>query len=129
MSKKRDNYETEEVEEHAEELINYLGPGNSIDGKIVLKGRTIVEGSFIKGEIYSTAKNSELVIGPGSEINGNIKSESIVLNGTMEGKISSRRVLIQENGVFVGEVTTNRGLEVEPGAKLSAKIWMKRRKQ
>ncbi len=129
MSKKKDKYETEEAEEHVEELINYLGPGNHIDGKIVLQGRTIVQGSLIKGKIYSTAKNSELVVGAGSEITGEIKSESIVLNGTMEGKISSRKVLIQENGVFVGEVVTNRGLEVEPGAKLSAKIRMKKRKK
>ncbi|MBN1574014.1 MAG: polymer-forming cytoskeletal protein [Deltaproteobacteria bacterium] len=130
MSKKRENHTTdEESKGYVEESINYLGPGNIIDGKIVLKGRTIVEGSVIKGKIYSTEKDSELVIGPGSEITGEIKSESIILNGTMDGKISSRKVLIQGNGVLVGEVITNRGLEVEVGAKMSATVRMKKKKQ
>lgn len=130
MSKDIENYTTdEETQDYVEESINYLGPGNVIDGKIVLKGRTIVEGSVIKGKIFSTAKDSELVIGPGSEISGEIKSESIVLNGAMEGKISSRRIVIQKNGVLVGEITTNRGLEVEVGAKMSATVRMKKKKR
>jgi cytoskeletal protein CcmA (bactofilin family) len=130
MSKKIENHAAdEEAKGYVEELINYLGPGNVIDGKVVLKGRTIVEGAVIKGKIFSTTKDSELVIGPGSEITGEIKSESIILSGTIDGKISSRKVLIQKNGVLVGEITTNRGLEVEEGAKMSAKIRMKRKKK
>lgn len=130
MSKKKENYTTDdETNTFEEELITYLGPGNLIEGNIVLSDRTIIEGSIIKGKIDSTAKNSELVIGPESEITGEIKSESIVLRGTMRGKIFSKKISIQKSGVFYGEIVTNRGLNVDVGANISAKIRMKKKKR
>jgi len=107
--------------------ITYIGPKNSFEGKLVLTHRTIVEGAFIKGKIDSTATDSELVISAGSEIVGDIKAESLILNGTMQGKIISQKVSIQEKGVFTGEIETNRGLNIDMGAKILAKIRMKKR--
>lgn len=109
------------------EQITYLGPKNSFEGKIVFTHRTIVDGAFIKGKIDSTATDSELVIGPGSNIIGDIKAESLILNGTMQGKIISQKISIQEKGVFSGEIETNQGLNIDTGAKILAKVRMKKR--
>ncbi len=109
------------------EQITYIGPGNSFEGKLVLTNRTIIDGAFIKGKINSTATDSELVIGAGSKIVGDIKAESIILIGTMQGKIISKKVSIKEKGVFTGEIETDRGLQVDTGAKIFAKIKMKKR--
>jgi len=128
MSQKKDTQKQNgDFPDQKIEMITYIGPGNSIEGKIVFTDRTIVEGALIKGKIHSTATDSELVIGTGSEIIGDIKAESIILNGEMEGKIVSRKVTIKEKAVFTGEIETNRGLNVEKGAKIAAKIRMKKR--
>ena len=117
MSKPKDRYTPEEeTENFVDELITYLGPGNYIEGDIVLSERTIIEGAIINGEIDSTAKNSELIIGPETEITGEIKSESLILSGTVRGKIFSKKVTIQKDGVFYGDIVTNRGLNVEVGS-------------
>ncbi len=128
MSKKKDQQKQNgDFPDQKVELITYIGPGNSIEGKVVFADRTIVEGAVIKGKIDSTATDSELVIGKGSEIIGDIKAESIILNGTMQGKVISRKISIQEEGVFTGEIETDRGLNVNTGAKIFAKIKMKKR--
>ena len=110
------------------EFSNYFGPGNTLEGKLDFNGRIILDESFVNGKIKSSGKEGEVYVSPGTEIIGDVKSKGVVLGGTMEGKIEAKKVKVLDGASFSGQITTNKGLTVESGAKLSARIKMPKNK-
>ena len=120
-----DRIKREEEVQTDEDLVNYLGPGNILEGKFNFRGGSIIIGTTINGKLNSENSDGELFIGPNSKVTGDIRAENIVLGGEMEGKIYSGKVKVIDGGVFSGDIWTNRGLTIESGAKISARIKMK----
>lgn len=110
------------------EISNYLGPGNVLEGSLVFNGRILFDESYVNGKIKTSDKEGEVYISLGSQIVGDVKSKAVILGGAMEGKIEAKRVKVLDGASFSGQITTNRGLMVEDGAKLSARIKMQKKK-
>lgn len=110
------------------DFVNYLGPGNVVEGKFSFKGRTLLKGSTVSGKIAASDNETEIYVGPETHIRGDLKGNRIVFGGVMDGTIDAPRLVIARDGVFSGDIATDRGLSVEEGAKLSAQISMKRKK-
>ena len=105
-----------------------------------LLGKTnrIVEGTRIKGNIYSVAdfrldgelignfqSNGKIVIGPAGSVVGDIICKNADIEGKFNGKIQVTEILnVKSKASIYGEVTVGR-LSVEPGADFSASCIMK----
>lgn len=105
-----------------------------------LLGKTnrIVEGTRIKGNIYSVADfrldgeltgnfqcEGKIVIGPAGIVVGDIDCKSADIGGRFSGKIQVVELLnIKATAAIYGEVTVGK-LSVEPGADFSATCTMK----
>ncbi|WGK95220.1 MULTISPECIES: polymer-forming cytoskeletal protein [Flavobacterium] len=105
-----------------------------------LLGKTnrIVEGTRIKGNIYSVADfrldgeltgnfqcEGKIVIGPAGIVVGDIDCKSADIEGRFSGKIQVVELLnIKATAAIYGEVTVGK-LSVEPGADFSATCTMK----
>jgi cytoskeletal protein CcmA (bactofilin family) len=111
------------------EFVNYLGPGNFMEGKLSFSGRALLFGSSVLGNISAQDDETEIYIGPETKIEGDIKGQHIVFGGLMTGTIAAPQLDIIKEGVFSGEIITDRRLTIEDGAKLSAHINMKQKKK
>jgi cytoskeletal protein CcmA (bactofilin family) len=111
------------------EFQNYIGPGNVIDGKCSFKGTTLLAGSEMLGRIAASDNETEIYVGPKTKITGDIKGNRVVFGGVMDGTIDSPRLHIIKEGIFSGDIATDRGLSVEEGARLCARIKMRRKKK
>ena len=108
---------------------NYLGPGNIIEGTFSFVGKTLISGSSVTGNITGKGRETEIYVGPNTRVEGDIKGERVVFGGTMNGTIDSPSLSIKKEGVIAGRIATDRRLTVEQGAKISARITMKKRRK
>ncbi len=108
------------------EFHNYLGPGNVLEGKISFEGRTLLFGSSVSGDILGLGTDAEIYVGPNTRIEGDVRGDHVVFGGVINGTIHSPRLAIIKEGVVKGEITTTRRLSIERGAKVSARITMKK---
>jgi len=111
------------------EFNNYLGPGNSIEGKVSFVGRTLFSGSSVLGNITSKGNEAEIYVGPNTTIEGDIRGDRVIFSGHIKGTIDSPNLSITKEGVVAGKIATDRGLSIEPGARISAQISMKKKKK
>ena len=111
------------------EFLNYLGPGNIIEGKVSFVGRTLLSGSSVIGDITGKGRETEIYVGPSTKIEGDIRGERVVFGGMINGTIDSESLSIIKEGVVAGRIATDRGLSVEQGARVSAVITMKKRRK
>ena len=111
------------------EFNNYLGPGNSLEGKVSFVGRTLFSGSSMLGTITGRGNEAEIYVGPNSTIEGDIRGNRVVFSGRMNGTIDSPSLSITKEGIVAGKIATDRGLSVEPGARISAEISMKKKRK
>jgi len=110
------------------QISNYFGPGNALDGKLLINGEAYFEGSECSGKITAVTEDGALFFGAGTKIQCDVRAHQVVLGGTMEGKIEAERVRITEDGDFSGNIITRRGLTIDDGARLNAKISMKKKR-
>lgn len=111
------------------EFQNYLGPGIIIEGTASFVGKTLLSGSSMIGNITGKGQETEIYVGPTTKIEGDIRGDRVVFGGVINGTIDSPRLSITKEGVVSGEITTNRGLSVEQGARISARITMKKKRK
>lgn len=116
------------IEEENLEFSNYLGPGNALEGSLNFNGRILFDESYVNGKIKTSDKEGEVYISAGTQVVGDVKSKAVILGGAMEGKIEAKKIKVLDGSSFSGQITTNRGLMVESGAKLSARIKMSKKK-
>lgn len=98
-----------------------LGEGSRLEGVLFCGEFLKVEGT-VKGEI---TVDRQLVVGPEGRIEGEIKSEHLIVFGEIEGKINADTVEIKSTGKIFGELATG-VLVTEPGGILKGSCEMKK---
>jgi cytoskeletal protein CcmA (bactofilin family) len=109
------------------EFHNYLGPGNILEGTVSFVGKTLLAGSSLSGNITGRGQEAEIYVGPDTKVEGDIRGGHVVFGGSMNGTIDSPRLSITREGIVSGEITSNRGLSIEQGARISARITMQKK--
>lgn len=92
-----------EEKKNAGEVAGFIGKGMSIEGRLTFEETVRIDGSF-KGEISATGT---LVIGDGGHVEGEIKTGSAIITGTVNGNLeASTRVELRGQAKFTGEIKT-----------------------
>ncbi len=103
-------------------LTAFIDQGSEFEGKLSLKDTVRIDGHF-KGEIGS---ENTLIVGESGEVEANIKSKIVVVNGCVTGDVmASRQLVIHKTGRLQGNVQTP-SLVLEEGALLNGQIQMSR---
>ena len=87
--------------------VSCIGSGMSIVGKIECNGPAQVFGR-IEGELRA----SNLLIGDGAQVEGNIVAQDVTVRGRVKGTIRAVRVKLQEGGAVEGDIF-NRSLSID----------------
>jgi cytoskeletal protein CcmA (bactofilin family) len=97
-----------------------LGPGISLQGKLVGNGGVRIEGAF-DGEI---AIRGLVVVGPEGRVTSpQIRAITVIVAGAVKGDITAERVEITHSGRVWGDVVTT-SFSTEEGAFLRGQIRM-----
>lgn len=92
------------------ESICSIGSGTSIVGNITCDGPAQFYG-HIEGEV----RGSELLIGEGAEVVGNVIAQEVTIRGRIKGTIRAVRVKLQATGAVEGDIF-HRALSIEDTA-------------
>jgi cytoskeletal protein CcmA (bactofilin family) len=92
------------------EAICSIGSGTSIVGNITCDGAAQFYG-HIEGEV----RGSELLIGDGAEVVGNVIAQEVTVRGRVKGTIRAVRVKLQATGAVEGDIFC-RALSIEDTA-------------
>jgi cytoskeletal protein CcmA (bactofilin family) len=92
------------------EAICSIGSGTSIVGNITCDGPAQFYG-HIEGEV----RGSDLLIGEGAEVVGNVIAQEVTIRGRIKGTIRAVRVKLQASGAVEGDIF-HRSLSVEDTA-------------
>ena len=92
------------------ETICSIGSGTSIVGNITCDGAAQFYG-HIEGEV----RGSELLIGEGAEVVGNVIAQEVTIRGRIKGTIRAVRVKLQATGAVEGDIF-HRALSIEDTA-------------
>jgi cytoskeletal protein CcmA (bactofilin family) len=92
------------------ETICSIGSGTSIVGNIVCDGPAQFYG-HIEGEV----RGSELLIGDGAEVVGNVIAQEVIIRGRIKGTIRAVRVKLQAGGAVEGDIF-HRSMSIEDSA-------------
>jgi len=103
-----------------ERVTTVLGPGINWKGDLRGKGGVRIEGA-LEGEI---AVRGLVIIGETGRVTcQQIKSDSVIVAGTVSGEIIAEKLEIRSTGRVYGDVTT-RSFSTEEGAFLRGKVTM-----
>lgn len=94
----------------APEIVSTLGAGLLITGNIVSTGGVQVFGHVV-GDIHA----AHLVVGKGAHIEGNVRAQDVVIDGTFKGTIHGNVVKLQSTAAVDGEIY-NRSLAIDQNA-------------
>ena len=92
------------------EIVSTLGAGLLITGNIVSTGGVQVFGR-VAGDIHA----ANLVIGKGANVDGNVRAQDVVIDGTFKGTIHGNVVKLQSTAAVEGEIY-NRSLAIDQNA-------------
>ncbi len=92
------------------EIVSTLGAGLLITGDIVSTGGVQVFGRVV-GDIHA----AHLVVGKGANIEGNVRAQDVIIDGTFKGTIHGNVVKLQSTAMVEGEVY-NRSLAIDQNA-------------
>ena len=97
-----------------------LGAGTMIEGRFSFEAPVRIDGS-LKGEIKSS---SALIVGKNAVVNANIKVGSLIILGSVEGEIEADDLIeIRSSGTLLGDVVTKR-IALEEGGVFSGSCTM-----
>lgn len=117
MFKKNKKQQSLEINE--QEISTIIGEGYVFTGE--LQGSSVVR---IEGKIIGNVNvDAGVVLGENGCVEGNIKSQSVIIYGTVNGDVKSTHLEIKKTGHVNGEITTD-SLEIELGAKYNGKLNM-----
>ena len=99
-------------------LHNTLAAGASIKGNLTVEGDLRMDGK-IEGDITCSGK---IVVGPKSEIKGNVQCANAEIHCLVEGNIEVKeKLLLKSSSTIKGDIRLQI-FEVEPGAKIEGRI-------
>ena len=94
-----------------------VGETMQVEGDMRSAGSLDVSG-LVNGNIFV----SEMTVTETGSVRGSIESESVEINGHVEGKISSKIVIIGKSAVIKGDVYFKNTLKTEEGADIDGYI-------
>ena len=101
-------------------LTAFIDQGSSFEGKLSFKDTVRIDGHF-SGQI--TSENT-LVIGESGVIEADIRSQIVIVSGTIHGNVAAlRKVVLHKSAHVDGDVETP-SLVMEDGAVLNGKLNM-----
>ncbi len=96
---------------------SHFGETMQLEGDIRSTGSVDIAG-LINGNVFV----SELIISETGSVRGFIESESIEINGHVEGKISADSIIVGKNAVIKGDIFFKNTLKTEEGADIDGYI-------
>ncbi|EFE91962.1 hypothetical protein GCWU000341_01146 [Oribacterium sp. oral taxon 078 str. F0262] len=97
-----------------------IGEHTNVEGTLHTKDTTRIDGR-IKGEAIS---DGYLIIGEGGYVEGDVRSENMLIAGTVHGNVYVKdRLEITESGKIIGDITT-KSLVIAEGASFAGKCTM-----
>lgn len=100
--------------------LNSIVKGTEIEGTIKANSDIRIDGS-IKGNLFCDAK---VIIGPTGSVNGEIRCQNAVVEGSFDGKMSVKEVLnVRETAKINGDTNCGK-LIVQPGGVIDGTIAM-----
>ncbi len=119
-NKKKDAGKTSIMPSSSSHSLNSLVQGTAVEGKVKATSDIRIDGS-IKGDLVCDAK---VIIGPSGVVEGTIKCENAVIEGSFEGTMFVKELLnIRETAKVTGDVTYGK-LIVQSGAVISGSYEM-----
>ncbi len=113
------NKKQQPLEINEQEISTIIGEGYVFTGE--LQGSSVIR---IEGKIIGNVNvDAGVVLGEKGFIEGNIKSQSVIIYGTVNGDVKSTHLEIKKTGHVNGEITTD-SLEIELGAQYNGKLNM-----
>jgi cytoskeletal protein CcmA (bactofilin family) len=113
------NKKQQPLEINEQEISTIIGEGYLFTGE--LQGSSVIR---IEGKIIGNVNvEGGVVLGEKGIIEGNIKSQSVIIYGTVNGNVKTTQLEIKKTGHVNGEITTDT-LEIELGAKYNGKLNM-----
>jgi cytoskeletal protein CcmA (bactofilin family) len=102
-------------------LSAFIDQGSEFEGKLSFKDTVRIDGRF-RGEISS---DNTLIVGESGEIEAAIRSNSVVVSGSVTGDIhAGQKVVLHKTARVDGDVETQ-SLVIEEGAVLNGQVKMK----
>ncbi len=97
-----------------------------IDEGLLVKGNISGDGAIrVDGKVEGNIDLTKgIILGEKSKINGTIKSDIIIVHGTLQGNLSCRQLYIKSTGVIEGDIEVV-AFEVELGGKYNGTLKMK----
>ena len=92
------------------ETISSIGSGMSVVGQVVCTGQAKVFGR-VEGEL----RVSDLLLGEGSQVEGNVVAQEVTVRGHVKGTIRAVRVRLEDGATVEGDIF-HRSLSIEEGA-------------
>jgi cytoskeletal protein CcmA (bactofilin family) len=100
-----------------------------IGKSVVIKGElTGSEDMYVDGNVDGSIelRNNSLTVGPNAKIKANVIAKVVVIQGRVEGSITtSDRVELKKSAVVNGDITTQR-IAIEEGAAFQGKVEIQR---
>lgn len=119
MQKNKNNFiqkEEPKIENRA-----LLGTTLIFKGELSGNENLVIEGQF-QGNIH--LHNSDIIIAPSGNIKGEIRARNVTIKGKVEGPVfSSGKILIDEKGQLVGNITASR-VSIQEGAQFKGSVKM-----
>lgn len=85
---------------------------------LMITGDMYSEGEInIEGKVEGSIKCRKAILGPSSNVKGNITADSVSVSGRFEGKIVATKVFLSSTASVFGEIT-HESIEIEMGAYL-----------
>ena len=95
--------------------VSIIGADLTIAGNLICKGEVQVDG-VVEGDI----EGSNVVIGEGAVVTGNIAADEVIVRGHVIGTVHGRRVMLQTTSQVEGDVF-HQSLSIEQGAMFEGK--------
>ena len=92
------------------ETVSSIGSGMSIAGQVVCTGQAKVFGR-VEGEL----RVSDLLLGEGSQVEGNVVAQEVTVRGHVKGTIRAVRVRLEDGATVEGDIF-HRSLSIDEGA-------------
>jgi cytoskeletal protein CcmA (bactofilin family) len=115
------NKEQKPLEMNEEKISTIIGEGYVFTGE--LQGTTIIR---IEGKIIGNVNvEGGVILGEKGVIEGDIKTKSAIIYGTVNGNVKTTQLEIKKTGNIHGDISTD-VLEIEIGALYNGKLNMQR---
>lgn len=101
-------------------LTAFIDQGSEFEGKLSFRDTVRIDGRF-RGEI---ASENTLIVGESGEIQASIRSNTIVISGSVEGDVTAgQKVVLHKTARVTGDIATA-CLVMEDGAILNGQVKM-----